>query len=247
MESRLAANFYLQTSAEYRACCLQVYKCAEMRLEYLLQSADPKPAKPAVVMDLDETVFDNSAFQTYLYAKKAEFSEPLWVDYEEKGTADVTLVPGAKNFIKQAETWGVTVIYISNRLAIHQAATARALERNGISVKNIDQRLYLKAKEATNSDKSARREAVAARHNVLLYFGDNLRDFSEAFTAKKVSKDAPPEEFLSAIKLRYAVVDEAACHWGIDWFVLPNPVYGEWDKLAGPDPKALLHPSSMSM
>jgi acid phosphatase len=66
MPARLGGNIYLQTSAEYRACCRGIYKCAELRLEAALK-ADPKTAKPAVVMDLDETVIDNSAFQTFLY------------------------------------------------------------------------------------------------------------------------------------------------------------------------------------
>ncbi len=33
MQARLGANLYIQTAAEYRACCLQVYKTAEIRLE----------------------------------------------------------------------------------------------------------------------------------------------------------------------------------------------------------------------
>src|SRR5262249_44546920 len=49
--ARLGADLYVQTAAEYRACCLQVYKCAELRLETLLQTLRPRPAKPAVVMD----------------------------------------------------------------------------------------------------------------------------------------------------------------------------------------------------
>src|SRR5262245_39026681 len=52
MESRLGSNVYLQTAAEYRACCLQIYKSAEFRLETILDMARPKLLKPAVVMDL---------------------------------------------------------------------------------------------------------------------------------------------------------------------------------------------------
>ena len=45
---------------------------------------------------------------------------------------------------------------------------------------------------------------------------------------------------LTAIRRRLQQVDDAACHWGIDWFVLPNPIYGEWEKLLGDDPLAAM-------
>ena len=90
MEARLGANVYLQTSAEYRACCYQIYTCAALRLENLLETKCPKPTNPAVVMDLDETVFDNSAFQTFLYKTKQEYTDALWDDYEENYPQDVT-------------------------------------------------------------------------------------------------------------------------------------------------------------
>src|SRR5207244_1057855 len=47
VSARLGSNLYLQTSAEYRACCLQTYKCAELRLAAALERARPRPAKPA--------------------------------------------------------------------------------------------------------------------------------------------------------------------------------------------------------
>src|SRR4051812_40740452 len=64
----LNADLWMQTAAEYRACCLQAYHLARVQLEANLNkqsSCDddkaPKPdLKPAVVFDLDETVFDNS-------------------------------------------------------------------------------------------------------------------------------------------------------------------------------------------
>src|SRR5262245_16886331 len=246
METMLAANVYMQTSAEYRACCLQVYKCAELRLAALLEAARPRPANPAVVMDLDETVLDNSAFQTFLYKNKLEYSEELWDVYEEKYPQDVALVPGAKGFIDKAEALGVTVVYISNRSEVYKSSTQAALGKLGVEGKNVADRLFLKPKDGS-FDKSARREAVAAKYNVLLFFGDNLRDFSDTFAARKVPKDANTEDYLQAISLRKASADEAACHWGVDWFVLPNPVYGEWEKLTGPDPRAVLRPTSMEV
>ncbi len=244
MAARVGANLYLQTAAEYRACCLGTYRCAEGRLEALVERTRPKWERPAVVMDLDETVLDNSAFQTFLYRQRLEYTDELWADYEASYPQDVTLIPGAKSFINTASRLGVAVVYISNRSERYRKATESALVRLRVMPAGGGERLYLKPAGAS-SDKAARREAAAARYNVLMYFGDNLRDFSESFTAAKLPADARPEDYLKAIQRRATQVDEAACHWGVDWFVLPNPVYGEWEKLLGRDPHALLRPTSM--
>jgi acid phosphatase len=244
MAARMGGNLYLQASAEYRACCYTIYRCAALRLETSLRASRPRPANPAVVMDLDETVLDNSAFQTFLYRNNLEYTDDLWADYEENYPQDVALVPGAKEFIDRAEALGVTVVFISNRSEAYRKSTLDALARLGVNATRPEGRLHLKPRGGT-SDKSARREAVAVRYNVLMTIGDSLRDFSEAFEVKRPSKDATPKDVLKAIAQRAALADDARCHWGVDWFVLPNPLYGEWDKLIGPDPRAILRPTSM--
>ncbi len=245
MSARIGANIYLQTSAEYRACCRTIYTCAELRLESSLRNAKPQPARPAVVMDLDETVLDNSAFQTFLYNNHLEYTEKLWADYEQNDPQDVTLIPGAKHFIDRAESLGASVVFISNRSDQYRTFDEEALQRllGSDPTRPID-RLYLRSKDG-NSDKSSRRDAVAAKFNVLMYFGDNLRDFSEVFAAAKLPQNPTPQECLAAIDERQSAADDASCHWGVDWFVIPNPVYGEWEKLIGPDPEAIMHSTSM--
>ena len=246
MPARLGANLYIQTAAEYRACCLQVYKTAEIRLDALMAAANPKPLKPAVIMDLDETVLDNSAFESFLYENKLEYSDDLWEMYERDYPGEVRLVPGAKQFIKKAEERGVTVIFVSNRLEENRGATTSALRRLGINTEGIGQQLLLKKKGAS-SDKTGRREMAAAQYNVLLTFGDNLRDFSETFMARKLAANDGIDAHNKAIDSRFGLVDDAACHWGIDWFVLPNPGYGEWEKLIRNEPMKRLRPSGMKL
>ena len=81
-------------------------------LEAILKQARPKWERPAVVMDLDETVLDNSAFQTFLYRQRLEYTDELWAEYEANYPQDVTLVPGAKSFVNKASGRGVTVAFI---------------------------------------------------------------------------------------------------------------------------------------
>lgn len=240
MDHRLGANYYQMTAGEYRACCLTVYRAGTDRLVATL--AANKPPRPAVVMDLDETVLDNSSFQTYLYRNGLEYSDDLWAKYEDLGVNDVRLVPGAQAFIDRAEELGVTVVYISNRDEKHRNGTIAVLRKLGLLNHPIEGRLFLKEK---TSDKTARRDAVTAKYNVLQYYGDNLRDFAEAFAAPAFKPEDGMKVRQEALKARDALVREAEVHWGIDWFVLPNPVYGEWEKFLGSDPKALLTPSNL--
>ena len=242
MEMHLAGDLYMQTSGEYRACCLQTYRWAEERLAALLKS---KPARPAIVMDLDETVLDNGAFQTFLYNNKLEYSDSLWEVFEKDYPQEVQLIPGAKSFIAAAERRGVTVLYLSNRLEQYRNSTLRVLSRLKLNTGRIEQRLFLKSKDSS-SEKTTRREQIAAQYNVLMLLGDNLRDFNETFVAPKFGKDDGIEVHQKAIADRHRRVDEASCHWGVDWFVLPNPSYGEWEKMIGKhNPRQFLHPTAM--
>jgi acid phosphatase len=115
----------------------------------------------------------------------------------------------------------------------------------GINTGNINARILLK-KSGESSDKSARRALVAERYDVLLTVGDNLRDFSEAFAVGRLQPN-DAAAYSSAIERRYAAVDSAAAHWGMDWVILPNPVYGEWEKLLGDQPKLKLRATKMKL
>jgi len=106
------ATLWMQHSAEYRACCLQTYKLAKVALaENLKAKQTDKPA--AVVLDIDETVLDNSYYEAYMAAEATSFRDSTWAIWTSK--ADATEVPGAIDFLKYAQSLGVEIIFISNR------------------------------------------------------------------------------------------------------------------------------------
>jgi acid phosphatase len=183
-EHALDANLYMQTAAEYQAVCLQTYNLATERLRQKLAASRLDGSPPAVVMDLDETVLDNSAFQSFLDRERLNYSDALWGIWERDFPQEVGLIPGAKAFIEAAEQLGVTVVYISNRDEKLRASTIAALRQNGLSLERIDSRLLLKT---TTSDKTERRKIAEGRFNALIYIGDNLRDFSEEFKSDNSS------------------------------------------------------------
>src|SRR5262249_59466627 len=84
-----------------------------------------------------------------------------------------------------------------------------------------------------------RRQEVEKEYTVLLYVGDNLRDFDERFRCRKLDPKAAPEELEQAIRERKDEVDRTRAAWGEKWIVLPNPAYGEWMKPLGQGRKDL--------
>jgi acid phosphatase len=240
-ERNLDASVWLQTSGEYRALCLQTYRLAGERLLRKVAALPAGGTAPAVILDLDETVLDNSPFQTWQYQNGVEYSDRHWAVWEQKHGGEVRLVPGARGFIEQAEGAGVTVVYISNRQEKYRGSTVRTLERLGLNSKDIDRRLLL---ATTTSDKTARRRQVAARHRVLMLLGDNLRDFSEEFRAPRVDPDDVQAQN-AGIADRLRQVDARRQRFGDDWIVLPNPTYGEWSKLIGRQPGQNLRQTTM--
>jgi acid phosphatase len=214
----LDANLYVQTAAEYRACCYQAYTLAALRLEQRVKDRPAGGKPPAVVLDLDETVFDNAAFQSMQLRRGLAYDQGLWEVFEEKGADKVELVPGAKAFLTRAKALGVAAVYITNRDEKHRAGTRAVLDRHGIAVP--DAQLLLASK---TSDKTERRAKAREAFDVLLLVGDNLRDFDETFKYD-------PQDGIAG---RKEAVDGLRDKFGAEWIILPNPAYGEWQKPLG--------------
>ena len=218
----LDASLYMLTSAEYRAACHQCFRWAEMIVQLKQQlrraQADSPNAKPlAVVMDLDETILDNGWFQSQQIRDQVAFDMQRWSTWEEKGAEKVRVIPGAVAFIKKLRVLGVAPVFISNRNKNALKQTTETLERFEISV---PENQILLADNQTGSDKTSRRAQVEQSFDVVLYLGDNLRDFDERFKFNAAS----------GIDGRNQVVDELSSKFGIEWIILPNPSYGEWTK-----------------
>jgi len=215
-EPNLYANLWMQSAAEYYAICEQTYALAYDRVAALAEaSAGDKTL--AVVMDLDETVIDNSGFQAYLYRNRATYSEEVWeayVRYQSEAPGP-RAVPGAPEFISRIEQLGVTVVFISNRSESSRQYTLRTLSRLGIDTGGAEARVLLRT---TTSSKAERRQLAANRYEIIAWFGDNLADFAAEF-----------EDGVSVTSgARRQHAEQTRSRWGAEWFVLPNPAYGDY-------------------
>jgi acid phosphatase len=128
----LFAVAWVQTSAEYEAAALQAYAAAGHMLEAALadptwtaaveQTGDFSALPPAIIVDVDETVLDNSAYQARLVASGAQYSPDSWNAWIEERKA--TAIPGAVALLGAAAARGVRVFYLSNR-DVRQAQAPR--------------------------------------------------------------------------------------------------------------------------
>ena len=230
-DDNLNAVLWVQRSMEYRAISESVFRAATERLDAAL--ADPSwdalvaaertaageasQLPPAVILDIDETVLDNSAYQARLVVDGGEFADPAWDAWVEERKA--IPVPGAVAFTQAAAARGVTVFYVSNRSAALTDATLDNLRSQGLPVQHDEVFLGLGMQvpgcEQTGSGKTCRRQLVGRGHRVLMQFGDQLGDFVQA-PANTMQQHA-------------ALHDQYRDWFGERWWVLPNPTYGAWE------------------
>jgi 5'-nucleotidase (lipoprotein e(P4) family) len=150
----LNAELWMQTAIEYRANCLTVYALAKTRLDEALadanwtaydQTGDYQDLPPAVILDLDETAIDNSAYEAGLVVNDTRFNPKTWDDWTKVARAKA--IPGAVDFTQYAASRAVKVFYVSNRNADQKEATKRNLEVLGFPMGgNVDTLLLQKEK-----------------------------------------------------------------------------------------------------
>jgi acid phosphatase len=216
---------WMQTSAEYRALALQAYRLATTQLDAAVrdprwtaaveQTSDPSKLPPAVVLDLDETVLDNSAFEARRISNGVLFSEDEWNRWCEERSARP--IPGAVEFLTHAQALGVKPIYITNRDHRVEQATRDVLAKIGVPLDATEDTILAPNENGwTAADKTVRRQFVSQRYRILLMIGDNFEDFAPATHA--------------AVPTRLELFEKYADYWGRKWIVMPNPIYGSWEQ-----------------
>lgn len=210
------AVIYHHGSAENYRLFQQGYELARLRLDANLAVAK---AKPAVIVDVDETVLDNSIYQVRAAFDGSTFDPVTWTAWCNEAAAPA--LPGALEFLKYAAGKGCTVFYITNRNEAEKEATIRNLAKLGFPDADAGHVWVM----ADGSDKTARRAAVkAAGHEVVLLVGDQLTDFDQRLKHRTVGE--------RDLGVREGFADSLAQYF----ILLPNPMYGTWlDVVTGRD------------
>ena len=184
--------------------------------------ADDGKVKPfAAVFDVDETVLLNNGYEYWAAYSGKPFVAEEWAQWANSGAGIAAPVPGAVTGLRRLREAGITVIFNTNRNTENAAGTAAAIEAVGAGPAIHLDNLFLRGDDAMGGRKDGRRSMIAERYCVIVLAGDNLGDFADVFNANE-----------DAIQARRAMVarGEYAQLWGNGWFLIPNPVYGAWQK-----------------
>ena len=229
---RLNGILWVQTSAEYRVLAEATYRDAWQRVETLLDDAKAGRAllsamieQPgqntnnlplAVVVDIDETILDNSPMSGRLVIERRGYDSKVWdtwVRLEQAGFID-----GAEHFIRNVRDAGVEVFFVTNRTIDEEAHTIEDLKPLVVTGDQIlsSKEVGVGETKPWESEKGPRRAYLARNHWVIAMVGDDLADFVPGIRRMK------PEDR----------VTEAMKHIGMlnrQWFLIPNPLYGSWE------------------
>lgn len=204
------AVLYHQTAAEYRALCYQAFNLGRMMLnEEFKDTAIVKPR--AVVVDIDETLLANTPYEAKCIKENINYPEG-WKEWMESSRCKA--LPGAVEFLNYADSLGFTIMYVTNRKQEFLAASIRNLKNEGFPAVD-ENHLFMRAGDS--SSKEERRQKIIKKYHVSLFVGDDIQDFSAVFENKSVAE-------------RFALTDSLRAEFGRKFLVLPNPIYGSWDK-----------------
>ncbi len=249
----LNAIAWTQTSVEYRANATSVFRAAVARLDRIFASprhspplaAMEQPVAPAagtpyaVLMDIDETVLDNSPNQALLNLENAEDdNDDVWDCWSSLEQA--ALVPGAQDMfarLGELRQRGINIRaeFITNRECNPRGADRCPQRRE--TVNNINRLIadtgyqvglddvlmksdpdpLTHTRRWAESEKHARRLELARHYHVVMVLGDDLGDFYPDIRALPM-----------ADRCAATGAAQAQSRWGDTWFMLPNPMYGSW-------------------
>jgi 5'-nucleotidase (lipoprotein e(P4) family) len=217
-EYQLSATLYMQKAGEYRALAYQAYNIATERLDkdYAKNKKRLKKHPRAVVVDIDETILDNSPANAKLIKDSQGYSDAEWNAWIKKKEAKP--IAGAVTFLNHATDLGYKVFYISNRKE-NAPDLVNKTKENLIAAgfKNVtDDSIMLRTAE--KSKKNRRDKVTGMGYEIIILMGDNLDDFSEIFEADNTK----------TIAGRFDVVESNKQNFGYKFIALPNAYYGTW-------------------
>jgi 5'-nucleotidase (lipoprotein e(P4) family) len=207
IDGKVYGSYFQQHAAEYKALCYQAFNVARLRID-AYQPVSNLPL--CIVTDIDETILDNSPYQTNRNLAGLDYDLETWKQWTAKAQADT--VPGSGSFLNFVAQKKIEVFYITNRTEAERKGTLINLQKLGLPFAD-SAHLLLKS---TTSGKEPRRKTVTENHEIILLLGDNLADFTMLFDKKSLSE-------------RDAQVKSLASLFGNKFIVLPNSVYGDWE------------------
>lgn len=207
---------WVRQSIEYDAICIQTYRAAWQAVK---QQAAALQEDWAVVLDVDETVLDNSRYQVILYEQNRTFDYASWDEWVHR--RECPPIPGAKAFLDSVRSLGrfAHIVYVTNRRAHLEESTRENLRQTGLWG---DGDVLLCQRDGQDSKEDRRQEVLngtgrcdgKGKRHIIALVGDQLLDME------------PYPERIEPGNLKEHYRNSP--HWNTRYFMLPNPMYGYW-------------------
>jgi 5'-nucleotidase (lipoprotein e(P4) family) len=198
------ALLWYRTAAERKAIYLQTFAAARAHVNAF---AAARPSGDwGVVLDVDETVLDNSEHQLQQTRQGKSFDPKAWEAWVRSHRAIAT--PGARDFLQSVRELGGRIVFVTNRSEATCDDTRVNLRNEALPFDEV------LCAPPGNFDKNPRFARVAQGSgslpplNVVAYIGDNIGDFPNLTQTSELPEDL----------------------FGTRYFVLPNPMYGSWQR-----------------
>ena len=222
-EQSMLSVLYVQTSTEFAANNIQTFNNASKALDMAIQDKTWTAAleqknnfsskKPAIIVDVDETVLDNSSFQSRTILSGLSYPNG-WAKWVNESNASA--VEGVYEFLHYAKDSDVKIFYVTNRLESFREPTIKNLKRLGLPFDDNKNTLLMRVDENVR-DKTERRRNIADDYRIVLLVGDQLTDFISTKEAYVFHSD------------RKKLAKKYSDMWGSKWFMITNPTYGRWE------------------
>ena len=222
-EQSILSVLYVQTSTEFAANNIQTFNNASKALDMALKDKTWTAAleqkdnfvskDPAIIIDVDETVLDNSSFQSRTILSGLSYPNG-WAKWVNESMA--TAVEGVYEFLHYANENDVKIFYVTNRLESFREPTIRNLKSLGLPFDDKINSLIMREDEDVR-DKTKRRKNIAENYRIVLLLGDQLTDFISTKEAYVFHSD------------RKKLANKYSDMWGSKWFMITNPTYGRWE------------------
>jgi 5'-nucleotidase (lipoprotein e(P4) family) len=204
-----------QQSGEYAALCYQAFNAGKQYINAL--PGNHTGEKRAVVLDIDETILDNSKYAAWMVASGEPWSNEAWESW--CNALDAYPIPGSLDFTLFLQKNSIEVFYVSNRPVSVTNSTITNMQSLGFPFADAEHVLLMEK----TSDKTPRIERIQQQgFTVVLYAGDNLDDFDSSIR-KQMNQE------------RRAWADARIGQFGAYWIVLPNAVYGTFESAIRPN------------
>lgn len=203
------ATHWSRDAAEHKAAFLQAYTLATVALEAQVPTFEPE--RWAVALDADETILDNSLYQKEREAECKGYTSESWRAWVMRREAKA--LPGAQAFLRRVDELGGVIAVVTNRDEAECPATMD-------NFRALDLPFDLMLCQTGPGEKEPRWETVQKGTaspeypplKIVMWVGDNIMDFPDLDQSVR-DKGA-----------------EAFKEFGTRFFLVPNPMYGSWQR-----------------